>query len=559
MLRENSFWLRHKKKIIICALLLIVTLVAVFFLNGNFRRKRNFNVVNAVEREEVTVSSGDVTNSITGSGTIKSASTKTINSEVSADVLNINVEVGDRVSKGDVLIELDKSDYESKIRDLNKNINNISSNMNSYKDDIENLYVYSDKSGYVSNLNLELGDMVNENSTLFEVTNDEYYYIECQVNYTNNLKIQVGNTAKIMLVDSLTYLDGEVSYVSDLKERADSGVALQAVEIRIKNPGYTLDGLEVSVIINASSNNIKATENTVINSEDSKSFKSKSSGTITELNIRNGDYINAGDLIMVLENRDLEKNLSDSKSNLSDAYEDLQNEKSNLDFYTIVAPIDGVVTSLNVAEGDYVRSETSLLTIVNNYDIEFDIEVDELDINDIELGQEVEVTIDAIEETERNPLVGKVSNIAIEGNSVNNVTSYPVTISLEGNDKIKMGMNCSAEIIVESRNNVLTVPVEAITTRKNKYYVTLKDGSEREVKVGLYDEDNIEIVSGLTIGEQVLLPTIVKASSSTDEGDFNNVGNNFNGGMMNEGFRGGFDGGMPPQAGGNFSGGRPNM
>ena len=556
MLRKNSFLLRYKSKIIVCSLLLILILATVYFLRGRFNNKKNFGVVNAAEREAVEVVSGDISNSITGSGTIKSSSTKTITSEVSADVLNINVKVGDKVSKGDVLIELDKSDYETKIRDLNKNINNISSNVNSYKEDVENLYIYADKSGYVSNLNLELGDTVNKNSTLFQVTNDEYYYIECQVNYTNNLKIQVGNLAKIRLVDSLTYLDGEVSYVSDLKERADSGVALQTVEIRIKNPGYTLDGLEVSIVVNTDNGSIKAVQNTVIKSEDSKSFKAQSSGTIKSLNIRNGDYINTGDLIMVLENKDLEKNLSDTRSNLNDAYEDLKNEKSNLDFYTIVAPIDGIVTSLNIAEGDYVRSETSLLTIVNNYDIEFDIEVDELDINDIELGQDVKITIDAIEETEKKPLIGKVSNISIEGNSMNNVTSYPVTITLEGNDQIKMGMNCSAEIIVESRNNVLTLPVEAITTRKNRYYVTLKDGSEKEVEVGLYDEDNIEIISGLTIGEQVLLPTVVK--SNTETNTEKSLERNSMGGMMNGNFGGEFNAGMP-QGGRNFSGGRPSL
>ncbi len=553
MLRENSFLLRHKKKIIIFVSIIVVAIVGVC-ISGKLFNNKKFSTVNAAEREVVSVSSGDITKSITGSGTIESASTKNISAEVSADVLKVNVGVGDKVSKGDVLIELDKSDYEKRIRELNKSISDLSSNVNSLKEDINNLYVYSDKSGYVSNLNLEVGDSVNKNANLFQVTNDEYFYITCKVNYTNNLNIQVGNKAKIMLVDSFTYMDGEVSYVSDLKERADSGVQIQTVEVKVKNPGYSLEDLEVSVTISTSSYDIRAISNTVIDTESSKSVKSKSSGNIKELKIRNGDYINAGDLIMVLENEDLQDNLNDAKSSLNDVYEDLADEKSNLDFYTITAPIDGVVTSLNVSEGDYVRSEASLLTIVNNNNIEFDIEVDELDINDISLDQEVKVTIDALEETSVNPIIGTVSNISIEGNSMNNVTSYPVTISLEGNDNIKMGMNCSAEIIIDSRENVLTLPVEAITTRKNKYFVTMQDGSQREVEVGLYDEDNIEIVSGLTLNEKILLPETVKASNSTMNKE-NMM--NMPGGMMGGN---GFGGNMErQQGGGNFGGGRPNM
>ena len=551
MLRENSFWLRHKKVIIIT--LSLVICLAILFAWMMFGRHRGIGAVNAAERETAKATIGNITSSITGSGTIESSATKNIASEVSADVLNVNVEVGDKVSKGDILIELDKTAYDTKIRELNKNISKLASNVNSYKKDISNLYVYATKSGYVSNLNLEVGDSVNKNSTIMQITNDEYYYISCQVNYNSGLKLVVGDSAKVMLVDTLTYLDGEVSYVSDLKEISDSGTPLQAVEVKIKNPGYTLDGLLAAVTLGTGTSAVKAVSNVNITSSKSSSFKAQSSGTVTTLNVRNGDYVNTGDLVMILENDDLSESLSDAVSSLNDAYEDLNNEKENLDFYTIVAPIDGVVTSINVSEGDYVRSESNLMTIVNNDNVEFQIDVDELDINDVTVGAEVKVTIDALEETATTPLIGYVTNISIEGNSMNSVTSYPVTVSLEGSDEIKMGMNCSAEIIIQSKENVLTVPVEAVSTRKDEYYVSLTDGTEAKVEVGLYDDTNIEIVSGLTEGDEVYLPVTVKNSSSesaTAEGGMGSF--NFGGGGMPD--MGGNMGNGGP--GGNFGGGR---
>ena len=537
---------------------MVIAIVGVSFLGGN-NRKRRISTVSAAERETAVVTNGNISSKITGSGTIQSASTKNIASEVSADVLDVKVNVGDKVKVGDVLVELDKSDYETKIRELNKNISNLSDTVNSYKEDIQNLYVYAEQAGYVSNLSLEVGDSVNKNASIFQITNDEYYYISCKVNYNVNLNIKVGDSATVMLVDTLRYLDGEVNYVSDLKEISDMGTPLQTIEVKVKNPGYTLDGLLAAITINTSNSSIRAVQNVTIESAKSKSIKSKSSGTIAELNVRDGDYINVGDLIMILENDDLQDNLDDARSNLSDAYEDLEIEKNNLDFYTIVAPIDGIITSLNISSGDYVRSESELLTIVNNDNIEFSIEVDELDINDVKVGQEVNVTIDAIEETAITPLKGAVTNISIEGNSMNSVTSYPVTVSLTGSDDIKMGMNCSAEIVVESKEDVLILPVEAITTRKNQYFVTLADGTQKEVEVGMYDEDNIEIVSGLSIGDEVLLPVVVQSTSSEEQDRIVPGGNSDMGmgGMSRPGgMMGGNAGGAPT---GNFGGGRPNM
>ena len=556
MLKKDSFLLRNKKKIIVMVLLIIVIIGGVSFYSFKNSKRMHTNSVSAFDREVATVSKGNISNSITGSGTIASSSTKNVASEVSADVLSVNVAVGDKVKKGDVLVELDKTDYEKNIRELNNKISDLVNTVNSYKEDIQNLYVYADSDGYVSNLTIEEGDSVSKNSVAMKITNDEYYYITCKFNYNSNLNISIGDKAEVMLVGTFKYLDAEVTYVSDLKEISSEGLPLQTVELKIENPGYTLDGLDATVTLSTGNVSILATEQVTITSDKSKSFKVKSSGTVKELYIHNGDYVKNGDLLMVLENDDLEENLADAKSNLNDAYEDLASEKSHLDFYTITAPIDGIVTKLNISEGDYVRSESDLLTIVNNETIEFDIEVDELDINDIKVGQSVKVTIDAIEATVTTPLVGTVSNISIEGNSMNSVTSYPVTISLSGDDNIRMGMNCSAEIIIESKEDVLCVPVEAVSVRKNKYYVTLENGTEQEVEIGMYDEDNIEIVSGLNENDKILLPVTVTSSENTSKSTETVQGGiNFGGGMS----MGMPTGGMNMQGGGNFGGGRPNM
>ena len=547
MLIKSNFFLRHAK--LLWIMLVTIVLFSIFFMFVFYRSKPVTLAVS--ENKFATVRKGDITVSISGSGTIESASTKNIVAEVSANVKDVYVEVGDKVSKGDVLFELDSSDLETQIRNKQRSVSNLSKTVSEYKEDVNNLKIYASTNGYVTNLKYDKGDTVSKNSVLFEVVDSSTYKLETQIYYNANNPVTVGDSVRMMFVETFVYIDGVVSKVSDIKEQSALGGQLQTVEIKVVNPGYTLEGVKVSNISIKTQQGLTATGVGVAEfvTNEAKSFKSSSSGTIKEIYISEGCYIEENELIIVLENDDLYDNLSDARLSLSDANTELSDIKSDYSFYTITSPIDGVITSLSVSEGDYVRSETTLAKVVNNYDIKFDIEVDELDILDLEVGQEAKVTIDAIEETTFKPIVGKISEIALEGTTMSDVTSYPVTISLEGNDSIRMGMNCSAEIVIKSANDVLIVPVEAIDSKRNKYYVTLENGETKEVKVGIYNEDYIEIISGLSEGDKVKLPQTVSTTKNTENRNMNQMGGFPGGGMPN-------GGGMPGGNGMNMRGGR---
>ena len=529
MLAKSSFFLRHKRKIAFLLILGVFIALGFFILK---KSRKSINTTFASNRESYTVAKGNITSSITGSGTIGSSNTKNIASEVSADVLVCNVKVGDKVSKGDVLFELDKSSLDSQIRKQEKTISSAQKNVSSYKEDLNNLYVYAPTSGYISNFNGKLGDDINKNSSLLSILNTDNYFMECYFYYNSSIDIEVGNAVSVFIANTLTEVKGTVSYVSEYKEVSSEGTPMLLAEITIPNPGYSLNSISALPTVYTATKAIKGIEYGTIKEDNVLNVKSESSGTISILNFKNGDFVEAGELLMVLSNDDLKDNLSDAQTTLSDAYEDLNDINDTYDFYTITAPIDGVVTAVNVAVDDYVRSESVLATIVNTSDLEFSISVDELDISDVEIGQEVKITVDALEETEKEPLIGRVSEIALEGSSMNSVTTYPVTISLSGDDSIKIGFNCSSEIVISSAEDVIVVPVEAINSRHGKYYVTLEDMTEKEVTVGMYDEDNIEIKSGLEVGDIILLPEKV-ASTSTEEATQIPGGNmNFPGGGM---------------------------
>ena len=191
--------------------------------------------------------------------------------------------------------------------------------------------------------------------------------------------------------------------------------------------------------------------------------------------------------------------------------------------------------------------------------------VDELDVSKIQVGQEVDITVDAIEDVK---YTGYVDYVSLIGTSTNGVTSYPVTIVINEPDNIIPGMNVSANIVVESKDDILTVPVSAVQ-RGNMVFVKSDDKTAKtdekqadgeaktdgkpkmnaapdgfkavKVETGINDDNNIEIVSGLSEGDVVFVtPT---ADSSSD--------NN----MMMPG--GGMPGGMGGGPGGGPGGGGP--
>lgn len=518
---KSNFLVRHRKVLMILGIVILVGIGGIIYFKFN---NRPVMANQKMVQEYATVSKGNIELTVTGSGAIESSSIKNVATEVSAKVKSVNVAVGDNVKKGDILFELDSSDLETQIRNKQKTITNYQKTVNEYNEDIANLNVYTDRSGYITNLKVNKGDNVNKNSVIFDIMDASYYKLTADFHYNSNNPIQVGDEVTMMVNDAFNYMTGTVSKVSDLKKHYEYGGETQQVEIQVANPGYTLEGITVSQITvsTQSGAQIMALSNSKFETLNTVSIKCPSSGTVAQLNVYEGQYITPESLIMILENDDLYENLSNARTSLSDAITELNDIKEDSTFYTITAPIDGVVTSVEVNVDDYVRSESTIAKIVNNTEVQFEISVDELEILDIELGQEAKVTIDALEETETVPLIGHVTEIALEGTNMNSVTSYPVIISLAGNEKIRMGMNCTTEIIIDSATDVLVIPVEAVNARKNKYMVTMEDGTQREVEIGIYDENYIEIVSGLTEGEKVKLP--IKITNTTTGEKQSNMG-----------------------------------
>ena len=245
---------------------------------------------------------------------------------------------------------------------------------------------------------------------------------------------------------------------------------------------------------------------------------------------------------------------------LQDAQLNLDKVRDNRENYEITAPISGTVVTKNVKAGDKLDNSNSLTEMAVIYDmssLNFDLNVDELDISKISVGQDVKITADALE---GKVYTGKVTNVSINGTQSNGVTTYPVSVEItEFDNNLIPGMNIDAEIVVESVSNVLAVPVSAVTRGNNVYVKGEKESEEDrapegyktvKVQTGVYNDDFIEITKGLKEGDTVWIQSIAGGGMRMP----GMMGGGMPGGGMGGGMPGGGMGGA--RTGGGMPGGR---
>jgi HlyD family secretion protein len=213
-----------------------------------------------------------------------------------------------------------------------------------------------------------------------------------------------------------------------------------------------------------------------------------------------------------------------AKEQVASAKEEVQRAQTNLSYATITSPIDGVVLSKSVEEGQTVAASFStpeLFTIAQDLtNMQVVADVDEADIGDVKEGERVTFTVDAYPD---DTFEGKVKQVRQEATTTNNVVTYEVVISAPNADlKLKPGLTANVTIYTAERKGVLSVPSKAlrftpqketvgkmkivdVANAKNKVW-TIEGNSivAHKVNIGMTDGTNTQIVGGIAEGTKVI-------------------------------------------------------
>ena len=464
----------------------------------------------------------DVSNSLSGTGTLNPANTYTVKSLVDGKVLTADFEEGDTVEEGTILYTIDSSDAST---NLEKAEIALQQAQRSYDKTVDRQYVRAEVAGTVSSLKVAKGDEVTSGQEVAVIRDNSKMMLSLLFPAADAANFSVGQSAQVVLDGTFETLDGTITAVTGTDELSTGNLLTRTVTIAVRNAG----GLTTAQAATASINGVSSIASATFAYQAERTLTAPSSGTVSAINVQEGRAVEKDAILIELTGDDLTESIQSASETLRSAEISMQNMQDTMANYTITAPISGTVIEKDVKQGDALTSGTSLCVLYDLSYLEMSINVDELEIGSLSVGQKVQITADAV--ADKN-YVGTVTRVSMKGNSSGGTTTYPVTIRIDSIDGLRPGMNANAEIVVAESTSALCVPNAAIV--RGGYVLVTKDSPSAanadpemeapdgyvyvDVKTGVSDDDYTEILDGITAEDTIAYDPNSVSDSYYDDG-----------------------------------------
>ena len=486
-----NFVKKHLKLLILILVVLIIAGVAVFVILKN-RNKGEEMDTSSITTE--TIERQDISNYVSLTGTIEANDSQTVYSTINGvEVLDVRVEVGDTVKAGDVIAVLDSSDYEDKLATAQKNLQ-----VTNAKTAL-NLKQAQDK---VAQANEDALDAVKEAQTSLDRAGTDYGYSSTDISEAYN-----------DYQDALeNYEDAKEEY-NKAKKKYRQLTNGTSIEYKKKEYDATNDDDVASFL------NIKESLKDAMESAEDKVTSAQrqynSMNESAEKTYRNYDDALEKQQDTVTEQsrkiQEAEENLQsaqlDAQVSSSQTEDQIKEYQKQIDKCTITAPIDGVITSVDMEVGDETDSDNNEICVIQDtsgYKVEGT--VDEYGIAQVSVGMKAVIRTEATEDLEMTGVVSFVSPTPKSSSSASNASTssssssveYPIKITIDELDSnVRIGMTAETNILIESAEDVLTLPYDCVVQNAaGDYVIYAADGPAMDAnvtspggKVTVADED----------------------------------------------------------------------
>ena len=467
----------------------------------------------------------DVTNTLSGTGTLNPANTYTVKSLVDGKVLTGTIEEGNIVEESNVLYTIDSSDASTNFEKAEIAMQQA---QRSYDKVVDRQYVRAEVAGVVSSLKVTKGDEVTSGQEVAVIRDSSRMLLTLEFPAADAANFSVGQSAAVTLDGTFEQLNGTVTSVSGTDALSAGNLLTRTVTITVQNAG----GLTTAQAATASINGVSSIGSATFAYQAERTLTAQAAGTVTSINVQEGSDVAKDDIILGLSGDDLTESIQSASESLRSAEISMQNLQDTMNNYTITAPISGTIIEKDAKVGDAVKTGDTLCIVYDLSYLEMNINVDELQISSISVGQQVQITADAVPD---KTYVGTVTRVSMKGASNGGTTTYPVSIRIDDTDGLRPGMNANAEIVVAEAKNALVVPNAAVV--RGSYVLVTKDSPSAAnadtameapegfvyvpVKTGVSDDDYTQIVSGIQEGDTIGYdPSSVSSDSYYDDGGY---------------------------------------
>lgn len=546
--RIGSFVKRHKKVTVL--LLVVIAAGAVGF--RLFTRHSKPDTAQVQTIETATVEKMDLSNSISVTGTIATAESKTGTTTLSnIEVTKVYVEVGDEVQEGDIICTFDSSDLEESLADAKNNYS-----VNQKLDSLENY-----ETTYTDTL-----EDAEDTLDAAKATRDAY-----KAAYANAVTAEEEALANLNKVKAQYDTDSLKSAYESAKSalqsaiKAATGESVTDVDSYVSSSSTIPNGCEDAYNTYKSAKSAYEQAQQAIAAAQSSYEQAQQASTsaynaYSEAQSKREQAQDTYDQTVEQAEKTYEKaKLQDQLVEEDDALNKIESYEEQIEDCVVYASMSGTITTLNVEEGNVFSGGTIYEIQDTDYYI-VEATVDEYDVTSIEEGMTAYVKTDSVDEE----MAGTVSYVAVTGTSgqtmgsTSGTASYEVQIKItDPQEKLRSGMTASVSIALEESKDTLAVPYDCVQTNDaGESVVYVDDNGERKevvVEKGIESDYYIEVSSselseGMTVYYST--PLVQNGGTSGDNSD-DNTSMDFN---MDFG-GGDFGGGSMPSGGGGMPGG----
>lgn len=452
------------------------------------------------EYRTVQPDTGPVEYRVEDTGTVTYADNYTIVPTVSGTVTECTFQEGDSVTAGQTLYTIDSDALEDQIVQAQLSVDSAQASLSQAQAACADLTVVSHASGSVAAVNVHVGDMISAGTPVAQVVDSLNLKLTVPFSLEDAAALTPGSAAVISFPGMADTLTGTVVRVYDTPVALSGSRTGVNVEFSFRNPGTLASGASAM----ASVNGVQCMEAGTIAYATEQAIYSAQSGQVLTLSIQEGESVTAGQTILTLKNDSLTNAVTNASLQVRSAQTSLSQLMDQRADYTVTAPVDGTILSRTIKQGDLASAGNPMAVLAQPDALCVHASIDEQYIDRVGTGQSVSITF-TTDTGEQRTYTGSVRRVDDTGVTSGGVTDYTVEIALDNTDGLRDGMNVSVSILTEGKENCLRVPVKAVD---GDTVQVLRNGKTETVTVetGLWGSDYVEILSGITEEDTIVLP-----------------------------------------------------
>ena len=478
---------------------------------------------------------GSITSTVDGSGMVKAKKSESITLATAGTVGDVFVTEGQKVAAGDPLFTYDSPDAEKKVREAKTNIEGYQKQLNAAYKDIAKLNLTAPYAGkLLETVKLTVGDEVGAQKVA-TLVDDTQMRLTQYYSYAYQSELYAGQTVQVSVPALMSSIDGRVEKVHMVKRVTSEGSELFSVEIVVPNAGVLAKDMAASATVVVNGETVYPYEAGKLDYYRTSEL-SIPAGTVVATNLIDYLSVSAGEPLVQVNGENTENTIFDLEQSLQKAQKELEEAEKNAAYANAVAPIDGMVIGLSITPGQEITASATALTISDTNTVTISATVDERNVSYLKVGMGVDLN------QWGNPSFGTISSVSLSSSVNNGVATYPFTIEADNADgTLQINSNINYNLTASQSDNCLVLPIQAVRT------VGLEDGTSAtvvylkadsmpdnaielpysdetipegfypvQVEIGIQDNNNVEIKSGVEQGAEVFTQYMTGSATSWD-------------------------------------------